>query len=92
MEDQFPEAVYDTLRGVRITGERVPGVENLFAPGTECERLYGQMLDAYQRLLLRLGAEDEDPDVEIVISSLMRIEGRVSRRMYEYGALFGKKE
>ena len=74
MKDQFGDEVYDTLRGIRIPGAEVEGVENLFALGTKCERLYGQMLDAYERLCVRLGVEEEDADVEIIISSLLGIE------------------
>lgn len=92
MEKMLMEAVHDTLGGIRIPRERISGVEDLFVPGGECDRLYTQMLDAYERLRIRLGVEEEDLDVENIISSLMRIEGCLSRRMYHYGALFGKKE
>lgn len=89
MDEQYVDDVYDALRGIRIQAERVDGVENLFIPGSKCDRLYTRMLDAYDRLLTRLGAVDEDPDVEIIISSLMGIEGEISRKMYFYGARFG---
>lgn len=92
MKEGFVEDVYDTLRGFSIPQARVKGVENLFAPGEECEGLYGQMLDAYERLRNRLGVEDEDADVEVIISSLLRIEGIISRRMYHYGAQFGSDD
>lgn len=89
MKDRFVEDVYDTLRGVMILQGRIDGVENAFAPGGACDRLYAQMLDAYERLRNRLGVVDEDADVEIIISSLMRIEREISHRMYAYGAKFG---
>ena len=92
MEEWFAGEVYDTLRGDRQTGIGAAGVENLFAPGMECEKLYERMLAAYGRLCVRLGREDEDPDVEIIISALMGIERRISFRMYEYGAKFGIKK
>lgn len=92
MEKRFAEDVYDTLRGLRLPGKEVEGVENLFVPGGECETHYARMLDAYERLRIRLGVEDKDPDVETIISSLMGIERELSFRMYEYGARFGMEK
>ena len=65
------------------------GIENLYESGSECEGLYARMLEAYQRLCIRLGGEDEDADVEIIISSLRAIERVISFIMYEYGSRFG---
>ena len=83
------EDLYDTLRGLRSEGTGIPGVENLFVPGSECEQLYGRMLDAYERLRIRLGVEEEDADVEEIIYSLMGIERVISFAMFEYGAKYG---
>lgn len=91
MKNQFMEDVYDTLRGVLVPQARLEGVENAFAPGTDCAKRYGQMLDAYERLCNRLGVEEEDEDVEIIITSMMAIEREISQRMYLYGAKFGGK-
>ena len=92
MEERFMEEVYDTLKGVLIPQVRVAGVENAFEPGGECERAYSQMLDAYERLCQRLGVEEEDDDVEIIIRSLMKIEGILCRKMFTYGWKFAKSE
>ena len=86
------EDVYDTLCGLRRKDAGVEGVENLFAPGSECQRLYSRMLDAYDRLCSRLGVVDEDEDVETIISSLMGIEHAISFKMYEYGAKYGMEK
>lgn len=83
------EDVYDTLRGIRNPDAAVKGVENMFTSGSECELLYDRMLGAYERLRNRLGVEDEDSDVETIISSLMAIERTISFKMYEYGAKLG---
>lgn len=85
----FVEDVYDTLLGIREPKAQVEGVDNLFEMGRDCDKLYSQMLDAYERLCIRLGVIDEDADVEVIISSLLRIQREVSIRMYEYGAQFG---
>ena len=92
MEERFMEDVYDTLKGVLIPQARVDGVENAFEPGGECERAYGQMLEAYERLCQRLGVMDEDDDVEIIIRSLMKIEGVLCRKMFTYGWKFAESE
>lgn len=90
MRDSFVALVYETLHGVLIPEARVPGVEDAFAPGSRCERLYSAMLDAYERLCERLQVDgDEDADVEIIIQSLMEIEEEMCYRMYVYGAKFG---
>ena len=82
------EAIYATLVGVMREEFRVPGVENLFAEGSDCMNWYSDMLDAYERLCDRLGAVDEDKDVEVIICSLRKIEQKVSRKMFEYGMKF----
>lgn len=90
MGERLIEEVYDTLKVVLISQARVEGVENAFEAGGECERAYGRMLDAYERLCQRLGVVDEDDDVEIIIRSLMEIEGILSRKMFAYGVQFAK--
>ena len=88
MAEKQIEDIYATLTGLMREEFRVPGVENLFAVGGECMNLYKEMYAAYQRLCDRLGVLDEDEDVEIIISSLMDIEKKVSMKMFEYGMKF----
>ena len=90
MEQGFIEDVYHTLLGVQAEAARVPGVENLFAAGRVCERRYADMLEAYGRLCVRLGEEEEDEDVEIIIRSLMGIAREMGYSMFQYGAKFGR--
>lgn len=88
MTNEQIEAIYTTLVGVMREEFRVPGVENLFAEGSECTNCYGEMLAAYERLCDRLGVIDEDKDVEVIICSLRKIEQKVSKKMFEYGMKF----
>lgn len=83
------ENIYMTMSGQLVEEHCFPGVENAFARGEFCMIRYSQMLDAYQRLCKRLGTEDEDADVEVIIHSLMNIEKELCFRMYYYGAKFG---
>jgi hypothetical protein len=79
------EDVYDTLCG-EVHGEyAVPGVENAYADGGECDRLYNEMSQAYERLRDRLGVVDEDMDAEIMINSLLGIQRILCEKMFLYG-------
>ena len=79
------EDVYDTLCG-EVHGEyAVPGVENAYATGGECDRLYEEMCQAYERLRDRLGVVDEDMDAEIMINNLLGIQRILCEKMFFYG-------
>ena len=88
MSEKQVEDIYFTLTGTMQEQFRVPGVENLFAEGSDCMNCYSEMHAAYERLCDRLGVVDEDEDVEIIIDSLMCIERKVSTKMFEYGMKF----
>ena len=90
MNQDLMQDVYETLQGVREIP--VTGVENAFCEGSVCEQSYNEMLAAYERLLRRLGENNEDADVEIIINSLRTITNELCARMYRYGALFGEWE
>ena len=92
MNNKKIEDIYYTLIGVMNEAYCVPGVENLFAEGSECECAYREMFDAYTRLRLRLGTENEDADVETIINSLMKIEQLTAIKMFEYGTIFSKSD
>lgn len=81
------EQVYYSLLGEFVMGNEVPGVENLFVQGSDCDRLYTQVWEANRRLCRRLGAKDEDTDVEELISACMQIQKIVALRMYAYGKM-----
>jgi len=78
---EFAELVYESLIGELI--EPIEHVPNAFAPGSYCEARYQEMLEAYGRLRDRLGAVDEDADVEIVIDSLLAIQRKLCLEMYD---------
>ena len=88
MLDQFVDDVYMTLQGELISTAAVPGVENLFEEGKACFVYYENVLCAYARLCARLGADEEDSDVEEIIHNLMLITDILAKRMFEYGAQF----
>ena len=79
------EDVYYTLLGEMVDDAKVPGVENLFVSGSVCDQNYRQMLCAYEHLCHRLNQADADPDIEIIISSLLENQRIIALKMYEYG-------
>ena len=85
------EQIYDTLRGELLPEYAVPGVENLFAPGSICDREYAEMRHAYERLLERLGQEDEDADLEIMVNTMTEIQTHIAREMFLLGVRLGKE-
>jgi hypothetical protein len=75
------ELVYESLIGELV--DPIKDVPNAFEPGSYCETRYRQVLEAYERLRGRLGVEDEDPDVEIIIDSLLEIQRKLCMEMFD---------
>lgn len=82
------EQIYDMMNGFLVEGAlSMPEgivIEDEFAEGKECCLLYEGVYQAKQNLCERLG-EDEDRDVEAILSGMERIARLLSLKMYEYG-------
>ena len=87
MELKVANKVYDLLTGEDISAAELPDVENMFADGRTCEELYAAVYEANLRLCERLGVQ-EDPDVELIINSLLRISRLLSLKMFQYGSKY----
>lgn len=92
MERAMAERVYQTLSGELEPWAQVPGVENLFDEGKNCQIRYEEIYCAYQRICEKIGAGDEDDDLEMIINHMRRIQQEIAFRMYEYGAMMEQKE
>ena len=79
------ELVYESLIGELV--DPIKDVPNAFEPGSFCETRYRQVLEAYERLRGRLGVADEDPDVEIIIDSLLEIQRKLCMEMFDLGSI-----
>lgn len=90
MQENYIDIVYDLVTGTRIPQIGDPEVENLFAIGRECEKLYNQVYTANLHLCEQLSVQ-ESADAEIIVNSMLRICALVGKRMYHYGAEFGEK-
>lgn len=88
----FMEDVYDAMHGDYAPGYPTRGIEDAFAIGEKCQRLYAQVYDAERRLEERLGVDPYDKDVECIIRCMTDIQEELCYRMYCYGARFGMRE
>ena len=79
------ELVYESLIGELV--DPIKDVPNAFEPGGYCETRYRQVLEAYERLRGRLGVADEDPDVEIIIDSLLEIQRKLCMEMFDLAGI-----
>ena len=84
------EEIYNSLLGITSEECRLPWVDSIFPPGTECFQAYQTMFDAYQRLLLRLNQEEDDPDLEEMVNSMLDYSRAAGLKMFEYGTIFQK--
>ena len=87
MDSKIANIVYDLLTGEEIPVAGLPVVENMFADGRRCEELYTAVYEANMRLCERLGIQ-EDPDVELIINSLLHISRFVGLKMFLYGVKY----
>lgn len=85
MIEELSELVYYTLVGELSPPFAIDSIENAYSNGSECDRLYNEVCDAYDRLRQRLGVEDEDEDVEIIIGNLLSIQQILCLKMYHCG-------
>ena len=85
------ETVYDALHDHLIPACQPDWVTPIFHPEHPCYDAYEEMLAAYARLRLRLGAGDEDPDAEAMIGSLLNYSKLMALEMFRCGRTFQKK-
>ena len=76
---------YESMLGLRLPESSVPGVEDAFSEGSLCQREYDRMRDAYERLCSRLGAGDEDPDLNTMVDAMEATQRDLCKRMYHCG-------
>ena len=96
-DEEFKTMIYDLMYGHydldKFDCEESSVVENEFAEGRYCEKLYSEMLAAYGRICQRLHEQSgEDRDVEIIINNLLDMGRYQSMKMFNYGAFFTEKQ
>ena len=61
-------------------------IEELFARGNAGDRLYGERMEAYDRLSERLHpGEEEDEDIEVFFRNALALSEHIGLEMYKYG-------
>ena len=88
MSAELWEKIYESLTCHILEPWRMPGVINAFSEDSYCMEQYRKMRDAYDRLCDRLGVEDEDKDIETIISCYMGIQQELCKLMFAYGQQF----
>ena len=78
---KISELVYESLIGELV--DPIKDVPNAFEDGSYCDGQYRRMLKAYERVRERLGVEDEDADVEIIIGSLLAIQRELRTETFD---------
>ncbi len=94
---QYRELIFDLLCGeynfLDYPVKESELVKNEFYDGGECDTLYNEMTEAYDRLSLRLGIENqEDRDVEKIIGCLTSIGRHLALKMFEYGVILAQRD
>lgn len=87
--ESIAEAVYERLLDQYREGTILPDVIPVFVPGHPCYEAYIRMQEASERIRHRLGAEGEDPDLEIVIDALLQHGRILAMEMFRYGVIYG---
>lgn len=89
MQERFIDRVYQTVIGELLPDFQINGIEDSFAPGGLCDQAYQEMRSSFDRILERLGVENEDQDLEIILNCMRTIQKEVAYQMYRYGVHFG---
>ena len=90
MDNNVLEDIYRTLTGFYTPEAALPGVPDLFAPYSPCEREYARMRQAYERICIRLGVnvDDEDEDLNIMVEAMESIQEVLCKEMFRLGLEF----
>lgn len=81
--------IYNLMRGsyelTMLPDEAKTIVESEMSPGHDCEKLYEEVYNANRRLCNRLQVQ-EDKDIELIITNLLKMGEELSMKMFDYGA------
>lgn len=88
------EDIYNTLIGNDTLEFTIPWVNSLCEDGTPYMLAYQDVLEARERLCIRLGSDPglpaEDTDIEIIINAMLDMQREVAWWMFHYGTQYRK--
>ena len=79
------EFLYGTVTGTLRSEYMLPGIRNEYAPGGACFEAMADIFSARDRIKERLGVEDVDDDLELMLDSFAHIENVLCEKMFFYG-------
>lgn len=87
-DEELKELIFDLMIG-SLDIERFPCpasqiVANEYEDGRECEKLYGEVYEANQRICERMGVEEDD-DVTTILNCMDNIARILAYKMFDYG-------
>ncbi len=81
--------VYESMLGLLEPEYRLPWAADIFQPGLPCHEEYSRMMLAHQRLCEKMQVQD-DPDLEIIVQSLLKYAEILSLEMFKAGITYQK--
>lgn len=93
-ETDFSQLVYNTLIDELTEESKIAGVENAYEEGSDCSRLYDEVLKTGWALSQNMGVENGDmhPDIQLMIDQLEKIQKILCLKMFHYGRLLAGEE
>ena len=88
MERFFIDQIYDTLIGVAVGYDAVPGVENAFAEGSFCDRKDDEVYKA-RAYLENILTPSDNMNVDLIHSNMNDIQHELCIQMFRLGVRFG---
>ncbi len=94
---EFSERIYNLVNGFTdpavFPSPESEFVENAFLENSLCTESYNKVLDAYERLCIRLHSQNgEDADVEIILNEMNTIMKHISLKMFQHGVFFARRK
>jgi len=90
--DPIEVQVFDSLMGFLRPEYALDWVKPIFVPGHPCYDSHEEMREAYDHLLDRLGLQDEDEDVEIMLSCLSDHTRILALEMFQCGREYQRRQ
>lgn len=86
MNSNVEERVYDSLIGILV--EPIPGIEDAFRSGSDCDRKYEEIYALYTRIKQATNQEIVHLDLDRIIDLMLEIQRILCYKMFRYGVMY----